>query len=93
MSKTKRSAYTALNDGLVVADHKLKRVFKIRFLVNTDALLLTMGPLAIASKYCHNKQTYGPIKVEVRVEGDPPKEKRIRKRKGGRTTGGLTATG
>lgn len=83
MPKTKRSAYTALNDGLVVADHKLKRIFKIRFLVNTDALLLVMGPLAIASKYCHNKQVFGPIKVEVRVEGDPPKEakqKRTRKK-------------
>jgi hypothetical protein len=85
MTKTKRSQYTALNDGLVVADHKLKRVFKIRFLVNTDALLLVMGPLAIASKYCHNKQQYGPIRVEVRVEGDPPREepkaKRVRRKK------------
>jgi hypothetical protein len=80
MTKTKRSQYTSLNDGLVVADHNLKRVFKIRFLVNTDALLLTMGPLALASKFGHNKQTYGPIKVEVRVEKQEPKEKRLRKK-------------
>jgi hypothetical protein len=81
MTKTKRSQYTALNDGLVVADHNLKRVFKIRFLVNTDALLLTMGPLALASKFGHNKQTYGPIKVEVRVEKQEPKQKRGVKKK------------
>jgi hypothetical protein len=81
MSKTKRSQYTALNEGLVVADHNLKRVFKIRFLVNTDALLLTMGPLALASKFGHNKQTYGPIKVEVRVEKQEPKQKRAVRKK------------
>lgn len=83
MSKTKRSQYTLLSDGLIVADHQLKRLFKIRFLVNTDALLLTMGPLALASKFQHNKQVYGPIKVEVRVEGEPKesKEKRTRRKK------------
>lgn len=81
MTKTKRSQYTLLSDGLLVADHKLKTVFKIRFLVNTDALLLTMGPLALASKFGHNKQVYGPIKVEVRTEVKEIKEKRTRRKK------------
>lgn len=78
--KTKRSQYTRLSDILVM-DHNLKRVFKIAFLVNTDALLLTMGPLALASKYGTNKQTYGPIKVEVRTEVKEIKEKRTRRKK------------
>lgn len=81
MAKTKRSEYILLTDGVVVSDHKLKRVFKLRFLVNTDALLLVMGPLAIASKYGSNKQVYGPIKVEVRTEVKETKEKRIRRKK------------
>jgi hypothetical protein len=78
--KTKRSQYTLLNEGLIVSDHKLRTVFKLKFLVNTDALLLTMGPLAMASKFGHNKQVYGPIRVEVRVEKEQPKEKRTRRK-------------
>ena len=83
MSKTKRSEYVLLSERLIVADHKLKRVFKIRFLVDTDALLLVMGPLALASRFLHNKQVYGPIKVEVRVEGEPDQGKRVKKKRGG----------
>ena len=84
MTKTKRSQYTLLQNDFLVADHKLKRIFRIKVMVNTDALLLVMGPLALSSRFGHNKQVYGPLKVEVRVDSDPseklPKAKRTRKK-------------
>jgi hypothetical protein len=67
--KTKRSAYTALPE-IEVYDPGLKTTFWIRLLIDSKTLLTMMGPLALQSRFNHNKQIYGPIKVEVRAEGN-----------------------
>jgi hypothetical protein len=68
MVKRRREDYTRI--GEFKAPWNLpgigRTILKITVLVDLDELLLKQAPLALANKYKHNKQTYGPFRVTVK---------------------------
>lgn len=67
MVKKRREDYIRI--GEFKAPFKLESgqtVFKITVMADLDEILTKQGPLALANKYQHNKQTYGPFRVTVK---------------------------
>lgn len=78
--KHERKDYTAVGDVHIV-DVKTGYTYWVEVLVVMDEVLSVQGPLAVKSRYDHNKQNYGPFMVRVHVDKHEKKEHRRKKKK------------